>query len=184
MLADVHARDLADLMMSMGRFEEALIYAQRALNLHISADGYDLLVLCQLYLKNFDAARQSILKLEALPGVEPTRLVLLWAKYYQAQQDWDRARPYYEDLKKAALSDTASAAETAYLALDIEDVETALELMELAYVRRDIGLLLRTVRFPEEESTDPRWLAFWEKPGLKELMVLRRSYRAKQHAQE
>jgi hypothetical protein len=36
--------------------------------------------------------------------------------------------------------------------------------------------------FPEEKSTDPRWLAFWDKPGLRELIELRRSYRVKQDA--
>jgi TolB-like protein/Tfp pilus assembly protein PilF len=179
MLADVHARDLAFLMMSMGRYDEALTYAQRALELHVSADGYDLLTWSQLYLKNFDAAREAILQMEALPGADPAWNASLWTAYYHAQQDWDRARPYYEKLKEAVFSDKASAALTADFALGIEGVEAALELMELAYVRRDIWLT-RLPRNPEERSTDPRWLAFWEKPGLKELVELRRSYRAEQ----
>ncbi len=55
--------------------------------------------------------------------------------------------------------------------------------MELAYVRRDIDLTRNAdFRLPEERSTDPRWLAFWEKPGLKELIELRRSHRVKQDA--
>ena len=134
------------------------------------------------FLKNFDAARQSILQLEALPGVDPAWHVLLWTRYYHAQQDWDRARPYYDKLKEAAFSDKASAALTAEFALDIEGVEAALELMELAYVRRDAWLAWWTFDIPEEMSTDPRWLAFWEKPGLKELIELRRSHRVEQGA--
>jgi tetratricopeptide (TPR) repeat protein len=180
LLADVHAADLAYLMMLMGRYDEALAYAQRALELHVSAVGYDTLISSQLYLKNFEAAREAILQLEALPGVDPAWHVLQWARYYHAQQDWDRARPYYDKLKEAAFSDKMSAALTAEFALDIEGVETALELMELAYVRRDGWLTWMTFSFPEEKSTDPRWLAFWGKPGLKELIELRRSYRAEQ----
>ena len=48
LLADVHARDLAYLMMSTGRYDEALVYAQRALELHVSAVGYDALIWSQL----------------------------------------------------------------------------------------------------------------------------------------
>jgi TolB-like protein len=182
LLAEVHARDLASLMMWMGRYDEALVYAQRALELHVSVDGYDMLFWSQLNLKNFDAARQSILQLEALPGIDPVWHVALWTAYYHAQQDWDRARPYYEKLKEAAFSDKASAAVTAYSALDFDGVEVALELMELAYVRRDVRVPLVAFGFPEEKSTDPRWLAFWEKPGLKELIELRRSHRVEQDA--
>jgi tetratricopeptide (TPR) repeat protein len=182
MLSDVHVRDLAVLMMSMGRYDEAVAYAQRAIKLHVSALGYEVLIRNQLYLKNFDAARQSILQLEALPGVDPAWRAEAWTRYYHAQQDWDKARPYYEKLKEAALSDNTSAALTADFALDIEGVEVALELMELAYVRREARLTWMTVGFPEEKSTDPRWLAFWEKPGLKELIELRRSHRVEQDA--
>ena len=134
-------------------------------------------------LKDFEAARQAILRLEALPGVDPAWEVFWqWTRYYHAQQNWDRARPYYDKLKEAAFSDKAPAALTAELALDIEGVEAALELMELAYLRRDSGLTWTFLGFPEKESTDPRWLAFWEKPGLKELSELRRSYRVEQDA--
>jgi adenylate cyclase len=182
MLSDVHARDLALLMMSIGRYDEALAYAQRALELHVSADGYYPLVLSQLRLKNFEAAREAILQLVALPGVDPGWHLLMWTTYYHAQQDWDRARPYYEKLKEAAYSDKMSAAFTAEFALDIDGIETALELMELADVRRENWLFYLQFSFPEEKSTDSRWLAFWEKPGLKELIELRRSYRVDQGA--
>jgi hypothetical protein len=123
------------------------------------------------------------LRLEALPGVDPAWHVELWIRYYHAQQDWDSAHPYYDKLKEAAFSDEASAALTADFALDIEGVEAALELMELAYVRRDFWLSWMPFSLPEERSTDPRWLAFWEKPGLKELIELRRSYRVERDAE-
>jgi TolB-like protein len=181
-LVHVHAAELAYLMMSMGRYDEARPYAQRALELHVSALNYDCLISSQLLLKDFDAARQAISELEALSGVDPAWRVLQWTRYYHAQQDWERARPYYKKLKEAAFSNKASAAFTAELALDIEGVEAALELMELAYVRRDVGLFWMAFGFPKEKSTDPRWLAFWEKPDLKELIELRRSYRAEQDA--
>jgi tetratricopeptide (TPR) repeat protein len=181
-LAGVHARDLTNLMISMGRYDEALAYAQRALELHVSADGYNSLIWSHLYLRNFDAAREAILQLEALPGFDPAWHAVLWTRYYHAQEDWNRARHYYEKLKEAALSGKASAALTAEFALDIEGVEVALELMDLAYVRRDVWLTWITFSLPEEKSTDPRWLAFWEKPGLKELIELRRSYRVEQDA--
>jgi tetratricopeptide (TPR) repeat protein len=183
LLAEVHARELAVLMMSTGRYDEALVYAQRALEMRVSVPGYEILISSQLLLKDFDAARQSILQLQALPKVEPLRHVLLWTRYYHAQQDWDRARPYYDKLKEAAFSGKASTTLTAVLALDIEGVEAALELMELAYVQRDVSLAWWTFDTPEEMSTDPRWLAFWEKPGLKELSELRRSYRVERDAE-
>jgi adenylate cyclase len=180
MRSDVHVRDMASLMMSMGRYDEALSYAQRALELHVSREGYAELLLSQLGLKDFDSARKTILQMEALPGFDPTWKANLWTRYYHAQQDWDRARPFYEKLKEDALANKASAAVTAEFALDIEGLEAALELMELAYVRRD-GWLVRSLSdTPEERSTDPRWSAFWKKPGLKELVELRRSYRAEQ----
>ncbi len=159
-----------------------MAYAQRAIKLHVSANGYNLLISSQLRLKDWDAARQSILQMEALPGVDPAWHAGLWARYYHAQQDWDRARPYYEKLKEAALSGNVSAALTSFYALDMEGVEVALELMELAYVGRDYSLtwLIEISGSHEKKSTDPRWLAFWERPGLKELIELRRSNRAEQ----
>jgi Tfp pilus assembly protein PilF len=181
-LASVHASDLAALMVSMGRYDEAVVYAERAWKLQAS-ENYLVLAWSHIYLENFDAARQVIVQMEALPGVGSTRQLQLWTQYYIAQQDRDRARPYYDKLKKAALSDEASAADAAIFALELEGVEAALELMELAYVRRDINLARNPdFRLPEERSTDPRWLAFWEKPGLKELVELRRANRAKQNA--
>jgi TolB-like protein/Flp pilus assembly protein TadD len=183
MLADVHARDLAYLMIAMSRYDEALVYAQRAMDLQVSIDTYLVLIWSQLYLKNFDAAREAILQLEALSEVDPVFHGELWTWYYHAQQDWDRARPYYEELKEAAFSGKASAAGAGYFALEIEGVEAALELMEFGYVRRDVALTQGQFRFPEQESTDPRWLAFWEKPGLKELIELRRSFQTKQDMQ-
>jgi TolB-like protein/Flp pilus assembly protein TadD len=183
MLAFVHAGELAALLISMGRYDESLVYAERAWKLQTSTDTYAGLAWSHIYLENFDAARQAIVQVEASSGVDSARHVPLWTRYYLAQQDRDRARPYYDKLKKAALSDEASAALAADFALDIEGVEAALELMELAYVRRDIALTLSAdFRLPEERSTDPRWLAFWEKPGLKELIELRRSHRVKQDA--
>jgi len=182
MMSDVHVRDMAGLMMLMGRYEEALAYAQRALELHDSADGYAELSQYQIYLKDFEAARQTIMKFEALPEVDPAWSASLWTRYYAAQKDWNRARPFYEELKEAALTNEASAAFVAEVELDIEGVEAALELLELAYVRRDPWLARSHVYALEERSTDPRWLAFWEKPGLKELTELRRSHRAKQDA--
>jgi TolB-like protein len=40
MLADVHARDLAYLMIEMSRYDEALVYPQRAMDLQVSIDTY------------------------------------------------------------------------------------------------------------------------------------------------
>jgi hypothetical protein len=54
--------------------------------------------------------------------------------------------------------------------------------LELAYVRRDPWLTRSLPGGSEKRSTDLRWLAFWEKPGIKELVELRRSHRAKQDA--
>jgi len=181
-LAHFNATGLAFVMVSMGRYDEAVTYAQRALELHVSPLGYDALMSSQLLLKDFDAARQAILQTEALSGVDPAWRAWQWTLYYRAQQDWDKARPYYDKLKEAAFSDKMSAAIAAELALEIEGVEAALELMELAYVRRDAGIVWMAFGFPEEKSTDPRWLAFWERPGLKELSELRRSYRVEQDA--
>ncbi len=177
LLSDVHLRDMSILMIIMGRYDEALAYAQRALELQVSVMGYDMLVISQISLKDFDAARESILKMEGLPEVDPAHIAGTWARYYHAQQDWDRARPYYEKLKAAALANKAPTAWAAEYALDIEGIDAALELLELAYLRREPWLTRFNLDTSEEASTDPRWLEFWERPGLKELNALRRKYR-------
>jgi TolB-like protein/Tfp pilus assembly protein PilF len=180
LLSDVHVRDMAVLMVAVGRYDEARAYAQRALELHVSVAGYDELIMTQIYTKDFDAARESILQMEELSEAKPEIITIMWTRYYHAQQDWESARPYYEKFKEAALADRASAALAAEFAVDIEGVEAALELYELAYVRRDPWLARKRHVAPEETSTDPRWLAFWERPGLKELIELRKKYRAEQ----
>ncbi|MBW2493253.1 MAG: hypothetical protein JRE43_00745, partial [Deltaproteobacteria bacterium] len=70
MMSDVHVRDMAVLMTSTGRFEEAQAYARRALELHVSVHSYDVLSSSQLYAMDFDAARRTILLAEALPDVD------------------------------------------------------------------------------------------------------------------
>ena len=178
MMSDVHVRDMAVLMMLTGRFEEAQTYARRALELRVSVDGYDVLYLSQLYANDFDAARRTIALAEEGSDVDRLWLAYMWTRYYCAQQDWDRARPYYEALKKAFLADEGSAAEIAEFALGVDGVETALKFLELAYERRDPWLVRSNPYALEDLSTDPRWVAFWEKPGLKEFSELRRSHRA------
>ena len=66
---------------------------------------------------------------------------------------------------------------TAFYTLWLDGVEAALPLLEKSYEEKE-GLLAWPEYFylPELMSNDPAWIAFWQKPGLAELMETRRQY--------
>ena len=59
--------------------------------------------------------------------------------------------------------------------MEVDGVKEALPLLEEAYRQRDSQLAWPLFFFlPETRSTDPSWLEFWQKPGLRELIEIRR----------
>lgn len=184
MLAEVHARDLGELMLVLDRPQQAKEFARRALELDPSVEGQYLLIRAHIIDGDFESARAAISELESRRGSvgEAPELadfiMMSWANFHLAQGDIASLAPYYLEMREKAVDNRFSPATAAHYAMEVGGVEEALPLLEEAYRQRDSQLAWPLFFFlPELRSTDPRWLEFWRRPGLKELIEIRRRTR-------
>ena len=179
-LASVHKRDLSELLLILDRPQEALPLMQRAVDLQPSFENYDVLMRVQLDLGDIEGAAESLRRLEQLPNINDNDRAYSRAHFYYGKGEWEKARPDYESLKALAESGQGSSVDMANIAFDLDGMDEALEFLELAYEGGGGRNLTWPAYFylPEDRSDDARWLAFWEQPGLKELIESRRYYLA------
>ena len=103
-----------------------------------------------------------------------------WAMLYYQQGDRENLRKILDERQaSASLSQEQSAFSTvtAFFVAWLDGVEAAIPLLEDAYNAKE-GLLGWPEYFylPEQVSDDPAWAAFWQKPGLVELIESRREF--------
>ncbi|MDH4014450.1 MAG: tetratricopeptide repeat protein [Chromatiales bacterium] len=181
MLAEVHARDLGELMLVLDRPQQAKEFALRALELDPSVEGQYLLIRAHIIDGDFEAARTVIEELEAKRGSaaeapELANMIMMsWATFHLARGDIESLTPYYLEMRDKAVDNQFSPATAAHYAMEVGGVREALPLLEEAYRQRDSQLTWPLFfLLPETRSTDPAWLEFWHKPGLRELIEIRR----------
>jgi TolB-like protein/cytochrome c-type biogenesis protein CcmH/NrfG len=175
-LAEVHARDLSFLMISMGRFDEAVKYAQRAYQL-LPERLEALLVLAHAQALNGNTQRalQVLSMIENHAGSDP--VMNLWAQlqFYSDTHDIEQLKARTGQLVAYMEQGEIPAAFGAYKLLEAGQIDQSLEWLDRAYDNNDDWLADDYQMYlPELYSTDPRWLEFWQRPGLAELIQLRR----------
>jgi TolB-like protein len=179
-LAAVQYGDLAILMLILNRNEEGLEYARSAARLGPdSALRISELILALQRVGKFDEARQYLELVDRNLHADAGFLAAWWCQYYYEQKDIPQLREalaHYIDLENRG-SGFVTRTNIAFYAAWLDGVDTALPWLEKAYRQRESFLTFPdNFYLPERISTDPKWLEFWNQPGLRELMDIRRGH--------
>jgi adenylate cyclase len=180
-LAFVHPLNLAGILRAQGRFSDAEAMARRAQALDDHAFAYDELFRVQLGLGKLDAARQSLATLCSKVGTEGRGCLIETVALYVAE-----GRPAAEMAPMLARlsADDWHGIDTTWLSSDVASLyanqlhnipkATAAMRESLAslefYITPPLLYGSKGPRLPEEISPDPKWLAFWADPKLRQLM--------------
>ena len=174
----VHPMNLAEIVGAQGRFEEALAFGDRAVELGGGQFGEEQRFWALLGLKRFDDAAQSQAQTCKLAGVDSRGCVTQHAALLAAGGEFPAALQLVADFgKRVARSSYARGRGLAMVYANyVVDIPaaTAAALESLQNFDWPITepLLLGPAgaRLPEEISQDPAWLAAWTDPRLREVM--------------
>ncbi len=178
-LAAFNHGDLGVVLLILNRNEEALEYGHTSVKLAPDrANRMDVLISALIRLGDFSEARKQIELAENLPYPDPELVSTWWCQYYFEQNDVVNLRRVLAE--RAELSKQGATymlhTTTAFYSLWLDGVDAAMPWLEKAWQQREYLLTWPLlVYLPERISTDPKWLEFWNRPGLKELMDIRRA---------
>ncbi|GMR14756.1 MAG: hypothetical protein BMS9Abin30_0363 [Gammaproteobacteria bacterium] len=184
-LAAVHYSDLAFLYIIQNRYEEALVPARNAARLAPdSYDRQDALITAQIMTGDYAAARQLINFVASELAADVGYVNSWWCMYYYQQGDRDNLRLKLDERNR--LSESSNGyfpnVHTAFYTLALDGVDAALPLLEKSYQKKESMLGWPEFFYlPEQISDNPDWRAFWQKPGLSELMETRRQFGPYEH---
>jgi len=184
-LAAVQYGDLAILMLILNRNEEGLEYARSSARLGPDAvNRISELILALQRTGKFDEARQYLELADHNLHADPGFLAAWWCQYYYEQNDIAHLRAALAqliELKNRGIG-LVPFSSIAFYSAWLDGVDAALPWLEKSYQQRESFLILSdTFYLPERISTDPKWLEFWNRPGLKELMDIRRAHGPFEH---
>jgi len=178
-LAAVHYSDLAILMLLLQHNEDALEVAQTSARL--APDSYDRhepLIVALIRLGKYGQAIETINMAEDKLAADPGYVSYWRCMLYYHQGDRENLRKQLDKrLESASQTDDYYPSNiTGFFVLWLDGVEAALPLFEKSYEGKEAFLgWPEYLYLPEDVSDDPAWTAFWQKPGLAELMDARRA---------
>ncbi len=184
-LAAVNYSDLAALYNILNRTEAALVPARTSARL--AADSYDRqepLIITTIISRDFETARKLIDFSTTELGADAGYVNTWWSLYYYHQGDRENLRiKLNERIQQAELgNDFFTYAITAFFALTLDGVDAALPFLEKSSQAKEFMLVWPDFFYlPEQVSEDSEWLAFWQQPGLSELMETRRQFGPYEH---
>jgi len=177
-LSAVHYSDMAFLMLILNRNEDALEPAQASARL--APDSYDRqdgIIVTNLRLGNYEKAAEIIRMAEEKLGADPGYVSSWRCMLYYQQGDRENLRKQLNKRLEFThqTDDYYPYLMSAFYALWLDGVEAALPLLKKSYENKE-GVLSWPEYFylPEHISDDPDWMAFWQQPGLSELIEIRR----------
>jgi TolB-like protein/Tfp pilus assembly protein PilF len=190
-LSGVLAGDFAEMSAEAGQFDEALVAGERGIMLAPQSFERINSLWAVLVTKGdyenawslVEETRQSLGEDTALQYFLPR-----WqAALHYRQGNEESLRKLLDSHISVHLgeSEATHALEPALIGfyiLSLDGIEEALPWFEQAYQEKG-EFLVNTfyVYLPELISHDPEWLAFWDKPGLRDLMEMRRAYQYDSH---
>jgi len=191
-LSGVLAGDLAEILNEAGQPEKALAEGERGVRLAPdSLQRANSLIWALVGNNEFDRAWSFIKATEQTMRAQSVLRYFLprWkAILHYRQGDHEALRKIVDEAVSASQggSGSGSVLEASYIAFFkfcLDGPEAALPWLERAYREHDQFLDASFVFYlPEQMSQDPAWLAFWNRPGLKELHELRRANRFDSHS--
>lgn len=177
-LSAINYSDLAFLYIMMHRHEEALNNARIAADLSPqSADQQDALIVTLIVSGNFNAADELIDRVSLELTADSGHVSRWRCLYYYYLGDRNKLRKTLDlQLQQAMHSDVWHMYTiSAFFAMTLDDLDRALPLLEKSWQAKEMLLTWPLyVYLPEQISTDPQWLEFWRRPGLKQTMDMRR----------
>jgi TolB-like protein len=179
-LAAVHHADMAFLLLILNRNEEALEYAKTSISL--APDSYDRIdpyIVSLIMLGQYERAIESIRSSEDKTGSDPGYTTSWWAMLYFHQNDRENLRKTLIERQKLAniSGEMVFQTITAFYVAWLDGVEAAIPLLQNSYNAKEQLLVWPEYFYlPENISDDPAWIAFWQQPGLAELMDIRRGF--------
>ena len=178
-LAAFNHHDLGVVLLILNRNKEALEVGHTSAKLGAGrANRMDVLISALIRLGDFSEARKQIELAENMPYPDPELVSTWWCQYYFEQNDVvNLRRVLAERAEQSNLGNTYMLhTTTAFYTLWLDGVDAALPWLEKAYQQHEYLLTWPLlVYLPERISTDAKWLEFWNRPGLKELMDIRRA---------
>lgn len=185
-LSAVHPSDLAQILSYAGRYDEAEIAARRGVTL--APDSYnrnsrliEVLVLNQKLAQARTEIEQASQRLQDDPALQ------MYLNRWQSMIDYRENNT--EKLRELVANEIRAhqdkvinytpldSAWIAFYVFCLDGPDAALPWLEQAYNEKNNSLIWPLVFYlPERMSDAPDWLAFWNRPVLKELLDLRRAH--------
>jgi len=184
-LTFVHPMNLADVLVTQGRFDEAVTMAEQSLALGATQFGLERLVFANARAGRLEQAGVTLEEYCALTGqteqfCEGYRVILLAASGHLEQAEAmldDLVRDIKSGKHPVGVYDPSLLAS---LYLEVANINKAIELQKLALDESDwfpTNVLISApggAKLPEEISTDPEWLAVWADPRIEDVMSVYR----------
>jgi len=184
-LAAVHYSDIAFIMFSLKRNAEGLNYARTSASLAPdSIDRADPLVIGLAATGKHDEAIEVIQRFEQQADVDPGIINAWWSMLYYQQGDRQKLREKVVERIDNVGNGTGSHSYVlaAFYTAWLDGTDAALPLLVKSYARKEYLLSWPEYFYlPEDISDDPEWLAFWQQPGLVDLVDTRRINRTQEH---
>jgi len=179
-LAAVQYTDLAFLLLILNRNEEALEPAETAIRLAPdSSDRHDAYIAALILLGQYDLAVETIQMAQDKLNADLGYVTSWRAMLYWQQNDRENLRKILEERQQAAKnnSEAVYTAITAFYVAWLDGVEAAIPLLQESYENKEQLLSWPEYFYlPERISNDPAWIAFWQQPGLADLIESRREF--------
>lgn len=179
-LAAVHHSDLAFLYLILNRKDQALESAKTAKNLAPESwDRSDSLIMSLIMLDKYEQAIEAIEEAESKPDAIPEYASVWWTMLYYRQNNRESLRRILIERQEAAKINNRMMYPTitAFYIAWLDGVEAAIPTLQEAYDNKDQILAWPEYFYlPERISDDPAWIAFWQQPGLAELIETRREF--------
>jgi TolB-like protein len=177
-LAAVHYSDIAFVMFAQHRFEEGLEYGRRSAQLEPDVpDRADPLIVGLIFNGLYDEATEMIRQFEQRVGLDHRLIEWWWCLLNYQQNDEQRLRARLERIIENLETGTRDLDYTliAFYLAWLDGSDAALPFLARAYETNEYNLMWPEYFYlPENVSSDPDWLAFWQQPGLAELIESRR----------
>jgi len=178
-LAAVHHSDLAFLYLILNRFEDALDPAKTSISLAPdSFDRHDAYIVALIMLGQYEQAIETINMAKNLLNADHGYVTSWWAMLYWHQGDREKLRILLNERQEVAKDGSmVFPTITAFYLAWLDGIEAALPLLQESYDSGEQLLVWPEYFFlPEIVSVDPAWVAFWQQPGLDELIEARRQF--------
>jgi TolB-like protein/Tfp pilus assembly protein PilF len=179
-LAAVHYGDLAFLFLILNRNEEALDPAKTSIALAPdSFDRHDPYIVSLIMQGQYEQAIEAIHVAEDTLDADPGYVSNWWAMLYYHQNDRENLRKILIERQELAKSSNnmVFTTVTAFYVAWLDGVEAAIPLLQESYNKKEQLLVWPEYFYlPENVSDDPAWIAFWQQPGLAELIEARHEF--------